>query len=153
MNLPKIIVTVFGLGYIPFAPGTFGALGGVLISAILYSFGLSFYTFQFVHIGLIMLAYIAGVAACNIVSKEWGDDPSKVVIDETLGFWISILFLPIEWYTFILAFILFRFFDILKPLGIKNIDRYHGSHAVMLDDVLAGIYTNLVLQLVFYFYF
>jgi len=153
MNLYKNIATVFGLGYIPFAPGTFGALGGVMISSILYICGLSFYTFHFVHIALVIMAYFAGVAACNVVNKEWGDDPSKVVIDETLGFWISILFLPLEWHTFLLAFVVFRFFDIVKPLGIRYIDRYHSSHAVMLDDVLAGIYTNLVLQMLYYLYF
>jgi phosphatidylglycerophosphatase A len=95
-----------------------------------------------------VLSFFAGTFACKKLSGEWGHDPSKVVIDETLGFWISILFLPLNVQTLIGGFILFRFFDIVKPLGIRKIDNLNSPYAVMLDDVLAGIYANLVLQAV-----
>lgn len=152
MNLPKIIATFFGLGYIPFAPGTFGALGGLAISYCMVQSSCSYQNFQLYHIGLIITAYFAGVYACRALVDEWGQDPSKVVIDETLGFWVSILFLPVHLYTLIAGFVLFRFFDILKPLGIRKIDQMHTPHSVMLDDVAAGIYANLVLHLLFYVY-
>lgn len=84
------------------------------------------------------------------LEEEWGEDPSKVVIDETVGLWISMLFIPINTYTLILAFILFRFFDILKPLGIRKLDQLKNSWGVMLDDILAGVYANMVLQLIVY---
>jgi len=108
--------------------------------------------FQITHIVLIITSYYLGVYACKKLENEWGQDPSKVVIDETLGFWISILFLPINIYIFIAGFILFRFFDILKPLGIRKIDLMHTHHSVMLDDVLAGIYANIVLQIYVFYY-
>lgn len=146
----KTIATFFGLGYAPIAPGTFGALGGVLISSFLIYFGLSFEAFQWVHLILIAIAYMLGVWACKGLNTEWGDDPSRVVIDETLGFWIAILFLPLTWKVLLGGFILFRFFDILKPFGIRKLDQWKNPNAVMLDDVAAGIYANIVLQLLFY---
>ncbi len=148
IRFSKIIATFFGLGYAPVAPGTFGALGGLFISFFLLKSGLDFTTFHVLHIFLIVLSFFAGTFACKKLSGEWGHDPSKVVIDETLGFWISILFLPLNVQTLIGGFILFRFFDIVKPLGIRKIDNLNSPFAVMLDDVLAGIYANLVLQAV-----
>lgn len=151
-HLHKTIATFFGLGYAPFAPGTFGALGGVLISSFMISFGIDYSTFQYIHILLIVIAYFLGVRACIGLQSEWGDDPSRVVIDETLGFWIAILFLPLSWKVILGGFILFRFFDIQKPLGIRKLDQWKNPHAVMLDDVVAGIYANIVLQFIFYIY-
>jgi phosphatidylglycerophosphatase A len=94
LKLSKIIATFFGLGYAPIAPGTFGALGGFIISFILLKIGLDFNTFHLLHIFLIVVSFFAGIFACKRLSSHWGHDPSKVVIDETLGFWVSILFLP-----------------------------------------------------------
>ena len=150
-NLSKLIATFFGLGYMPIAPGTFGALGGLLISFMLMRLGVDFSTFQYLHIFLIISAFGAGVYACNQLKSEWGHDPSKVVIDETMGYWISILFLPINLNILLAGFVLFRAFDIVKPFGIKKIDQSHTSYSVMLDDVVAGIYANIVLQIVVYF--
>jgi phosphatidylglycerophosphatase A len=150
-RLPKIIATFFGLGYAPIAPGTIGALGGLLISILLMKSDMQNSAFQLVHIFLILISYFAGVYACKKLVSEWGHDPSRVVIDETMGFWISILFMPLEIYVLVSGFVLFRFFDILKPLGIKKIDQLKSNHSVMLDDVLAGIYANITLQIILCF--
>ena len=83
----------------------------------------------------------------------WGEDPNKVVVDEMVGVWITLLAVPStkEWYYVISAFLLFRFMDIVKPLGCRAIDKkIHGGWGVMLDDVLAGIYGGIVLFAVEY---
>lgn len=152
-QLPKFVATFFGLGFIPVAPGTFGALGGFIVSYLLLVLGFDFKLFHSIHFILVLISYMAGVWACKRLSSEWGPDPSRVVIDETIGFWISILFLPVDLWVFLIGFVLFRFFDIIKPLGIRKIDQWHTPNSVMLDDVLAGIYTNVVLQVIVYFYY
>lgn len=144
----KIIVTGIGFGLSPFAPGTAGALLAVLA---LYPIS-QVNNPHYLLFGLSIVFYTLGVISTNYVEKEWGKDPSMVVIDEVIGLWISILFIPISLETAILAFILFRIFDIWKPLGIKKLEDIKGGHGVMLDDVLAGFYANIVLQIIsFYF--
>ena len=152
-TLAKLVATSGGAGYIPLAPGTFGALVGLLVSLMLhYVFTIEGSLLHFIHLGLSIIFYFAGVWACIKLKPDWGDDPSRVVMDETVGFWVSIILIPARWEYYVAAFILFRFFDIVKPLGIKKIDQKHTTHAVMLDDVVAGIYTNLFLQLIILIY-
>lgn len=158
--IAKIVATFFGLGYIPFAPGTFGALGGLLISYALTLYytaelnkvplSLGNVPLSVAEVVLVVAAYLSGVWACRTLSDEWGQDPSKVVIDEALGFWVSIIALPHTPFYLIGGFFLFRLFDITKPFGIRRIDNWHTPHAVMLDDVAAGVAANVVLQLVHY---
>lgn len=145
MWLHKAIVTVLGLGYAPIAPGTFGAMGGVILVGAYHHFNWPLST-------LILLFYIIAFALVGIWSTDkviphWGDDPSKVVVDELVGYLITLLFVPLSWTNILIAFVLFRFFDILKPLGIRSIDeKIKGGTGVMLDDVLAGVYASLVLH-------
>ena len=155
MKTLKNIVTVFGSGNIPKAPGTFGALAG-LISIILFRLacrlvGLSdnglFALEAVITLGIILL----GVYALKKLSGKIEHDASFVVIDEFAGIWVSMLFVPSQWYYLLLAFVLFRFFDIAKPLFIKRIDRMKNDWSIMLDDVLAGVYTNIILQIIIYF--
>lgn len=75
----------------------------------------------------------------------WGEDPSRVVVDEMVGVWITLLAAPAGhvWYG-LAAFVLFRFFDILKPLGIRRMEKLPGGVGVMMDDVLAGVYGFIV---------
>jgi phosphatidylglycerophosphatase A len=149
--LAKAIGTSFGFGYLPVAPGTFGALFGVIIYYILH-FTIPTYL-NYTLIGLIVIFTIVGTWACQIVMKEWGHDPSKIVMDESVGVWITLLFIPFNhWYIW-LAFGLFRLFDIWKPLGIGSIDRnMNSAFSVMLDDILAGVYAAIVLQIIIYFF-
>lgn len=92
-----------------------------------------------------------GVITADKVEECWGKDNQKVVIDEVAGMWISLLFTPLKWEYILLGLILFRFFDIVKPLHIRSMEELPGGWGVMADDALAGIYTNLVLQLVIIF--
>jgi phosphatidylglycerophosphatase A len=138
----------------PFAPGTFGAIAAMIVSYTISSVcNLDHSSFQFTNFVLIIFSYFAGVFACKKLQEEWGSDPSRVVIDEANGYWITLMFCPINEINLIIALILFRFFDIVKPLGIRKIDKMHNSaHAVMLDDVLAGIYSCILLNLINYFF-
>lgn len=146
-RIAAVIATSGGAGYIPFAPGTFGALAGFVLSMI-FSFFMADYTMVNITLcAAVVISYFSGVWSCWVLKNKWGNDPSKVVIDETMGYWVSILFVPLDWQYYLAAFLLFRFFDIVKPLGIKKIDRLHNAHSVMLDDLIAGIYSNLVLQI------
>ncbi len=148
--LAKAIGTSFGFGYMPVAPGTFGALFGIIVYYALHFFAPT--SLDFILLGLIVIFTAIGTWTCRIVLKEWGHDPSKIVIDETIGVWITLLFIPFNhWYIW-LAFGLFRLFDIWKPLGIRSIDdKMESAFSVMLDDIVAGIYGAIVLQLIICF--
>lgn len=150
-QLAKVIATFLGSGYSPLAPGTAGALLAMLlvwpICAGQFSVGVST---TMVLIVLILVGFVLGVVCTNILESEWGKDPQRIVIDEAVGTWLAFLFIPYTLTYFILAFILFRAFDISKPLGIRKIEKLKGGMGVMGDDVLAGIYANIVLQLVVY---
>ena len=143
----KTIATGMGFGLSPFAPGTAGAF---LAALLLYPISL-FSSPDFLLIGLSVLFYVVGVYSTRYVEQLWNEkDPSRVVIDEVIGLWISIVFIPITWTTAILAFFLFRLFDIWKPLGVRKLEAIGNGHGVMLDDVLAGVYANIVLQIIYY---
>ena len=151
LNLEKMLATCFGLGYIPWAPGTFGTLGGLAVTLILLLLRFDPLDHHLILLFLILSSYIIGVYVSERLKEEWGHDSSRIVIDEAMGFWVSIVFLPIgNIYYMVGAFILFRFFDIAKPLGIRRLDRMTSSHGVMLDDLLAGIYANVVLQIIYW---
>lgn len=149
----KTIATGFGTGYSPFAPGTVGAiLACLLLGGYVHSIGFNNNTnFQIGFIIIIILTTLLGVWATRNLQAEWGEDPSRVVVDEMIGVWINLLFVPLTWQNIFIGFVLFRFFDIAKPLGIRKMEAYENGWGVMLDDVLAGIYGNIVLQIILYF--
>lgn len=140
--LSKILATVFFIGYIPFAPGTFGSLAGL---AFIWIFKPNF----LLQIIILTAGFILGIVSSQIVEKDSGTKDSKhIVIDEFVGYMASIIFLPVTIGYIVTAFFLFRFFDILKPPPIRNLERiFSGGIGVMIDDLAAGIITNLILQL------
>lgn len=147
-----LIATTLGVGYSPFAPGTAGAIVGCFFLWIFNYFQLfPTYPNTWFFVVLILMVALLGVYATNKLEQEWGKDPSKVVVDELVGVWIAMVFVPFTWLNVLLAFGLFRFFDIAKPLGVRKMENFKGGIGVMADDVLAGIYANLVLQLILYF--
>ncbi|GAB2572822.1 hypothetical protein GCM10027190_23540 [Spirosoma areae] len=87
-----------------------------------------------------------GIWSATVVEQPWGKDSYRVVIDEIAGMSLSLLFVPIHLKSLLAGLFLFRLFDILKPLGIRRLEKLGGGWGVMLDDLLAGLYTNLVLQ-------
>ena len=138
-SLSYLISTFFYLGKLPKAPGTWGSLGALLV----WSFIPESLSFRFI---LLSLTLTIGFIACGNTLKESDDpDPSFIVIDEVVGLWITLLFVPKTIFLFILGFLLFRLFDILKPSFIYSVQFLKGSWGVMLDDILAGVLSLLVL--------
>ena len=140
----KLISTCLGIGYIGKGAGTIAAIATCIVWYFALAGG-----FPPLYPSLIITLVITllGVWSSDVVSKLWGDDPARVVIDEAAGMCISLLFLPANLKYIAAALILFRFFDIVKPLYIKRFEKLPGGWGIMLDDVAAGIYANLLLQI------
>ncbi|WP_345953915.1 phosphatidylglycerophosphatase A [Mucilaginibacter sp. PAMB04168] len=147
MNLNKIIASIFGVGYIK-GGGTVAAVITCLVIYLLRP------TDVFEHIWVLPLATVlvtlTGIHTGNQVEADWGKDSSRVVIDEVAGQMIALLFVPLTNFNLIVALILFRFFDIVKPLGIRKMEKLPAGTGVMMDDVLAGVYANIVLQIILF---
>ncbi|RZA00699.1 MAG: phosphatidylglycerophosphatase A [Sphingobacteriaceae bacterium] len=143
MLFHKLTATVFGIGYIGKGSGTVAA---IFCSICWYMAWAGNYPG---HIALIITAIITalGIWSGNKVEPLWGKDHGRVVIDEVAGMCISLLFIPVTLNYVLAALVLFRFFDIVKPLYIKKMEALPGGLGVMMDDVLAGIYANIVLQI------
>ena len=92
------------------------------------------------------LMLIIGIVVSGKMERQFGDDPPIVVIDEVVGMWITLLLLPKSIILSVAGFILFRIFDIIKPPPARNLEALKNGWGIMLDDVMAGIYGNLVLQ-------
>ncbi|HNP06322.1 MAG TPA: phosphatidylglycerophosphatase A [Cyclobacteriaceae bacterium] len=146
MRIHKLISTVFGIGYVSKGGGTIAALVCCVIWYLLRIDGYATSTLL-----ATMLVLVVGIWSANVVEQEWGIDSSKVVIDEIAGMMLSLLFIPFAISYIIAAFVLFRFFDIVKPLYIKKAEQLPGGWGVMLDDVQAGIYANLMMQGIVFF--
>ena len=129
-----------GLGYAPFAPGTFGTLAG--IPAFYYLSRFPWPLELLTLVGLIFLSF----RICDIAGVEYGDpDDSRIVIDELAGYLVTTLFLPFSWGAALLAFFWFRVFDILKPPPVSWFDReWPNGFGVTLDDVIAGLYAAVM---------
>ncbi len=135
MIIWRFVATFFYLGKLPFAPGSWGSLGALLLWLLLPV------TFS-VHLSVIIILFVLGVYSSSRMVKYLDDhDPSEVVIDEVVGMGISLFMLPHSPELYLLAFILFRVFDILKPSFIYQIQNLTGGWGIMLDDVLAGLIT------------
>jgi len=143
----RLLVTGFGSGYSPFAPGTMGAIVACLIWLLLY-FLLPFRWCQGILLILLILFTVLGIPAATNSEKVWGGDPSRVVVDEMVGVMIPLLVVPGDdrWWMYALAsLVLFRFFDIAKPLGVRRMERFPGGWGIMADDILAGVYSAVIL--------
>lgn len=135
------IATIGFLGYSPFAPGTAGTLFALAVF-LLTDFTVSG------HFIIIVAGILIGTWAASVAEKILNEkDSKKIVIDEFMGFFVSVFYLPKSLSLALAAFLLFRFFDILKPFFISRLEKtLNGGPGIMADDILAGIYTNLILQ-------
>lgn len=139
--LLKFLTTGFYSGYSPVAPGTAGSL----VALILYLIP----SFDRPHIiGLIIvLGFLIGVYGGTRLERTMGHDPTVFVIDEMVGMWISLFLLPRTTLVVVIAFLTFRALDVIKPQPARLFQRRGGGFSIMMDDVVAGIYTNLSIQL------
>ncbi len=146
MKIRKIFLTAassfFYIGYLPFIPGTFASMAGVLL----------FYLIRYntaIHVLLTLLLIIFGLWVTGkqeqVLKRK---DPSCIVIDEVCGMLLSLIFIPFDLKLVVFAFFIFRILDTLKPYPAGALQRLKGSIGIMGDDIIAGVYTNLILQLV-----
>jgi phosphatidylglycerophosphatase A len=151
----KLFVTVFYLGFLPYAPGTIGSIVAILIGYWIQIIG----GFPLLMSCVIVFFFVGWAFTDRYISQtEASHDPQEIVIDEVVGQWIS--YLPISfyiwkyeltiialyWFSWVIVLILFRIFDIWKPWPVIWADRKNSSLGVMLDDVLAGIYVAIIIS-------
>ena len=138
----------FGSGLSKKAPGTFGTLAAVPF----------YYLFSFLplegYFAVLVVSSLLGILICHITSRDMGvHDHGSIVWDEFVGYWITMIMVPFSVQWAVVGFILFRFFDILKPFPISWLDKkVSGGFGIMIDDIVAGLFAAVVLQGLIYFY-
>jgi phosphatidylglycerophosphatase A len=143
-RLILFLASGFYSGYAPIASGTVGTLVGIALYYLLSR--LPLYSYSILTVVIIALGVWLASRAEEILGEK---DPSVIVIDEIAGFLVAMWAFPSTWRAVVAGFLLFRFFDILKPFPIRKIDQHApGGWGVMLDDVLAGVYANIALRLI-----
>ena len=140
-SLTRIISTFFYVGYFPLIPGTAGSLAGLIIYFLVKNNVLIYFLALVV---LLILGFWAGGRQEQLMQKK---DPPSVVIDEVCGMLLSLIFVPYDIKLVIIAFFIFRALDMLKPFPVGRLERMKGSLGIMIDDIAAGIYTNIILQI------
>ena len=147
IKLHKLIATVFGIGYV-------GKGGGTIAAAVCCIIWLLIPAGDFTNSWQVLLTIaisVLGVWSGNVVEAMWGKDSNKIVIDEVAGMMITLLFIPVQFKFVLAGLVLFRFFDIAKPLFIKKMELLPEGWGVMADDVLAGVYANILLEIIVFF--
>lgn len=140
----QAFVTCFGLGFFPKGPGTLTSAVAVVFWVSLHLAGVS----PLLIASLLLLLFVGGVWAVRIYEQSHPEkDRSEVVIDEWVGIGVSLLFFNSQWWAILAAFVLFRVFDIWKPMGVRYFDEnYMEGWGVMMDDVIAGVYACALVQ-------
>jgi phosphatidylglycerophosphatase A len=135
------IATVFGVGYVPVAPGTFGSAAGLVLWWLLpHSDALLIET--------AIVVFVAGSWSGSVAERHFrATDPGYVVIDEVLGMLITLLFNPVGWAGAVVGFLFFRAADIVKPFPARRLESLHGGVGIMADDAAAAVYSNVALHL------
>ncbi len=141
--LAKYLVTLFGIGFIPFAPGTLGSLCAIFV----WYLSITFLNIYFFYLILIIVFFSSFILVDIYIKFEKKEDPSEVIIDEFIGQSLPLIFL-LEFNIFevLLVFCGFRFFDIYKIYPINKAENMEGSKGVIVDDIVAGIYTLVIVM-------
>src|SRR2546427_6160166 len=139
------VATVCGVGYIPFASGTFGSVVGLLMWRLLPA--------TTIAQGVAIVAIFALGSWCGgVAERHFGrTDPRQVVIDEVMGMLITLFMDPVGWLGAAVGFLVFRVFDVVKPWPSNRLEQLHGGIGVMADDGMAAIYANLALRAILAF--
>jgi phosphatidylglycerophosphatase A len=131
------------VGFAPVAPGTVGSAAAIPLFLLLRRAGS-----PWIEIAVCGVLVVAGAWSARLAERALGvEDPGPVVIDEVLGMLVSLLFLPGTWPVIVAAFIAFRVFDVVKPWPAGRLEDVPGGWGVMADDVMAGVYANLTIQI------
>ncbi len=144
-NPIQFLALGFGSGLAPKAPGTFGTLAAIPLYLLLSALAPLSYALA------VLLMTLAGFYICGKAADDVGvHDHPAIVWDEFVGFFITMFMIPVSWQSVLLGFVLFRLFDIAKPWPISFVDKkVSGGFGIMIDDVLAGAFALIIMQLIF----
>ncbi|GAB6281740.1 MAG: phosphatidylglycerophosphatase A [Ignavibacterium sp.] len=134
-------------GYFPFASGTVASIVATLIYFI------PGFEKIYILIPLIIFLIIISIPIGNRFEREYGKDPSFFTLDEFIGTWISYLFLPKNFLLIIITFLLWRILDILKPFPARKLENLNGGLGIVIDDIISGIYTCILMNIVFLIFY
>lgn len=141
----EVIATGFGVAYLtPIAKATLASAAATVVYVAI-RWGDESFVFWLPL--LIAITFFVGAWASSKIATEEDPDPSRAVIDEFAGQWAALLFLPVYWQWMLASFVLFRLFDVIKPFGIRRLEKVSHGWGIMLDDLAAGILTALVLNI------
>jgi phosphatidylglycerophosphatase A len=140
----EIFGTVLGLGHIPVIPATWTSLA---VAALIYALHQWLSAGLGVQIALLVLFVVTGVPACGGLERRYGEDPKQATADEAAGQTIALLGAPLDPLTVLVGFFFFRVFDVLKPWPARQLESLHGGMGIMADDLAAGVYARIVVQL------
>ncbi len=139
--LHVIVSTFFGIGYLPFIPGTYGSIAGVFLFFLMRDVRV----YAVITAVVVAAGFLTGGRAEKFFNKK---DPSRVVIDEVAGMLLTLACVPPRAMLVIIAFFLFRLLDTIKPYPADRLQQLRGSAGIMVDDIVAAVYANIVLQAV-----
>ena len=137
------LASTFWSGYFPIAPGTIGSAIALLVLWLLPAFS------WWILSAAAITGFFLGVWVSRLAEAKWGHDAGRINWDEVIGMLISVIALPKTWIVYLAAFLLFRLFDIVKPFPANRSQKLPGGWGIMTDDVIAAVYCNLTLQIVF----
>jgi phosphatidylglycerophosphatase A len=143
--IEKLLGSGFYTGYFPFITGTFGSIAALLI------YWIPGFEKPYIILPAILLFFIYGVYVGGRFEKIYGKDPSECTIDEVVGMWLSLLFLPKGIIISLISFIIWRILDILKPFPARKLEEINGGLGIMIDDVVCGIYTLIIVRIIISF--
>ena len=140
-RLAVFLATCGYVGYAPLAPGTFGSAAGLGVFVLVRSSGSTL-----VELGTIVALFAIGVWSGTVAEEHFGGvDPGPIVLDEVVGMLITLAFIPVNMAGAIVAFLIFRFLDVVKPWPARRLEQLPGGFGVVLDDMMAGVYGNVMM--------
>ena len=142
IRIATFIATAGYVGFVPVAPGTFGSAAGLAVYAVVR------WTDSIIVEGIVVLAaLVLGIWSADVVEKQMGKDPGAVVIDEVLGMLVTLAFLDVTPLGAVVGFFIFRALDVIKPYPAGRLEHLRGGPGVMLDDAMAGVYSNIAMRI------
>lgn len=142
----KIVGSGLFTGYIPFASGTFGSL------IALFIYWIPGFEQIYVIAPAIILLFIYGIFITSKFESVYGKDPSQCTVDEFVGTWIALIALPKTFFISLTSFMIWRILDIIKPFPARTSENLNAGWGIMMDDVISGLYTLIILHLIVYFF-
>jgi phosphatidylglycerophosphatase A len=143
-SIVRLLATGFYTGEFPIISGTWGTLPGLIICIFFFDVSLIY------QVLMAVVATILSIVLASLAEKDFGHDAKPIVIDEVAGMLVTLVFVPRVWYYYLLGFVFFRAMDVLKPFPARQAESLPSGWGVTIDDIVAGIYANLLLQVVIY---